>query len=251
MLTGFFLREYRQRGFWNAVGTILLLSWAVSHFGATVALTESTETALSLASWMVRLLLVVFLVIWWTSSLARERTERFEQVLLSLPLSRLVLLRQRLLSWLIVASVLSVPAGALLWAMGAEATSTLQWMLSFMLELWLVAAVTLFVASVLTGVGSGVMSVLLFYLFMRMVAYAAALAQAQWTKSETLNETLSNVMQAMAHFFPSLHEYATAGMILHGVPWSLLGWQALQTALFLLVLLLAGGFDFGRKEVAT
>jgi len=251
MLTGFFLREYRQRSFWSAFTAILLLSWWVGHFGAAVSLIESRETALALTSWVLRLLLVLFLVTWWTSSLARERTERFEQVLLSLPVSRFLLLRKRLLSWLVVTSVVSLLSGSLLLGTGAESLFALQWTISFTLELWLLAAVTLFVASVLTGVGSGVVSVLLFYFFMRTVAYAAALARAQWTTSETLNESLHNVMQAALHFFPSLHEYASAEMILHGVPWVQLGWQALQSGTFLAVLLLAGGFDFSRREVST
>ncbi|GEM_PF-5016022 len=251
MLTLFFLGEYRQKSFWGAVAAILLVCWAAGLFGGALALIEERETVLTLAAWLLRLLLVAFLVIWWVSSLARERAERFEQVLLSLPLSRFSLLAQRLAAWLAVAGAVALAAGLLLELLGAHWLFALQWTLSFVLELWLVAALALFVTNVLRGVGSGAIGVFLFYLFLRLDAYVAALARGRWTENETLDQAVSTALHGVLHLLPSLYQYANATMILHGASWALLGWQALQSGVFVLLLLLAGGFDFNRKEAAT
>ena len=250
MLVRLYLLNLRQRTFWMALAALLIVGFAVHAFVSAIALTEAQETALSVAVWFVRLLLVVFVVLWQAAQLWEIRLSRFDQVILSLPRSRWSLLLQQAVAWYLMDVMIALLAGLLWLGLGAEVLHVVQWSLSFLLELWIVSSLVLFLANLSAQFSIVAGLTLLTYLFLRVLAYAVALAQQQ-AADEGYGVLLRGIMTAFDHVMPGLHHYATSGLLLDGAAWSLLGWQALQALLFMALLLVAAGYDFVRKEVAS
>lgn len=247
-----FLREQLQPVLWLSVGSMLLAAWSMGLFAHSLALTEGQDARLSLASWLLRLLIVTFWIIWLNAALARERHERFDQVLFSLPLSRFNLLSQRLLSWMLTSVVIALFSGLMLTAAGADPEAALKWSLSFALELWLVSALVLFIASNLAQPSLAMLMTLLFYLFLRLIAYAAALAQHAVNENNMpwLAQIIQQGLALLSSLLPPLHQFAASSWFMQPPDWSVLGTQALHTLLFLLLLLFAAGHDFNKRALS-
>ena len=244
------LLEARRGGLpWLGLGFIAM-GLVLAAFFSQVAVTESNALQAALVAAVLRAGAVYLIAAQVAGSTLREIHDKALELALSLPLSRLAQYLGRLAGFAACAAALAAAFALplLLWApVGAVAL----WALSLFLECILVAAASLFFAMALGQLVPAVACVAGLYLLGRSVSAIQAMAAASPLAGASLtHEAARWSVDAVAFLLPRLDTVTRTEWLLYGPPTSsaYLGAMA-GLALYVLLLVAAGLFDFYRRNV--
>jgi len=236
----------RGRWFWLVASATLLVSGA-AVFARSLALTETHAVTLAFAAPLARLAGVLIVVLTTVASVVREKNDGTLLLALAAPVSRASWLAGKALGFALLAA-----ATALLLALPVLATASpgaaLAWTLSFVLELILIATVSLAIARVLGQIASAVSATIAFYVLGRLLHVVLLLGERAQNYSNL--ESLAPVARLLRIVVPRLDLFTRTDWLLDGAPtWASLGEVAAQTLLFALLALVAAIIDLRRAHL--
>lgn len=243
------LEAVRTRLPWLMLAVLACLALA-GVFVQQLAITESTRVQTGFLAASVRLAAVFVVCLHVASSMAREFNEKGIELLLSLDLPRAGYYLGKLLGFGGTAVAVALLATALL-AWSAPHVELVVWGISLACELLLVVGLTLFCALTFAQVMPAVSFVAAFYLLarsigaIRLIAGSQLLPQHEWTQ-----RALGWLVDGLAMLLPDLGRFASTAWLVNGTGgWSALGYVLAQTAIYGLLIVLAGLFDLYRKNL--
>ncbi|MGD9953954.1 MAG: ABC transporter permease [Burkholderiales bacterium] len=233
---------------WLALG-LVLASLALAAFLAQVALTGARELQAAFAAALLRAGGAFLLAAHVAASIARESSDKVQELALALPLSRGQYFAGKLCGFAAAGAALAAAFAAplLLWA---EAPAVLCWGLSLAFELLLVAAASLFFAITLAGVVPAMAATLGLYVLARAIAGIQQLARSPLAEESWMQALSRAAVDGVALVLPRLDAVTRSDWLLYGAP----GGAELAAALgalavYAALLAAAGLFDFYRRSL--
>lgn len=238
----------RTRLPWVALGTCGLLV-AVSAFFRSLAVIEGARLQLSFLAPAIRISAIVLVCLHTIGSLLREQQDKGTELLLSLDLARAEYLLGKLAGYMLVAAGVCV----VLWLplpFHASVVPSLCWLLSLILEAWIVVAAAVFCAITFNQMLLGVAFVLAFYVLSRampaivLIATASPFVEPTWTHA-----ILAASVRAAALGLPPLDRFtSTQWLIGQGPPLTVLVSLAASAFVYAALLSTAALVDLYRRN---
>ncbi|HVK95798.1 MAG TPA: ABC transporter permease [Noviherbaspirillum sp.] len=242
------LEALRNRLVW-LFAAIALAGIGLSGFLTELALTESRQIQLAVLAAFVRFAAVFVLATFVITSMTREFNDKGLELILALPLPRAGYLLGKLLGFAALALVPAMLFGALA-ACFAPPAQAAAWAVSLLGELWIVAACCLLCVLTFTHVMGALSAVMAFYLLARSVTAFQLIAHAPLASDTWSQRILGGAIDAIAMLLPRLDQFTrTEWLVYHTGSWSALGPLALQTAIYLALIVGASLFDLYRKNI--
>jgi ABC-type Na+ efflux pump permease subunit len=228
----------------------LAVGLGLAGFLSQLALTERALLQAGVLAAFFRVSAVFISAAFVITSMVRESNDKGTELLLSLPLSRTSYYAGKLLGFAacgaIVAAVFS--ATMLLWcppqAVGA-------WFASFVLEIWLVCAISLFFVVTLGDVVTSLASTAAMYLLSRVVSTIQSVSASPLAADDDAFHRIATWgIEAVALLLPPLDRATQTNWLLYGPP-TPVDFAGIAASLFLYgaLVIAAGLFDFHRRNL--
>lgn len=240
------LETVRARAAPWAAATLLLL-FAASFFVREVAIADSHRlqtTFLAAAGRLACALIGSVLII---SAVVREFNEKGHLLLLSLALGRNRYLLGKFFGFLLPLTLLCLVAAVLVAAV-AGLVPAATWGLKLMLEVAVVAAVSLFAALSLRQVLPALLVSLGFYLLARSIGSIQLLAHSSLGPDGTGQHLMGRIVDGLALLLPRLDLFAASASLV-GPPPAGIAVAFAQATLYCALLLAAAGIDLARRDL--
>jgi hypothetical protein len=232
---------------WLAVLAVVLIL-ALAGFLSQVALTESRQLELAVASALGRACALFLLAIQVANSVLREMNDKGLELMLTLPFARWTQYAGRLAGFIACGAALAVlfAAPLLLWG---RPMAVAAWALSLALEAALVAAAALFFAMSLGQLVASIAATAGLYVLGRSIDSIQAIAASPLVDASTAHELARRAIDAVAFVLPRLDAVTRTEWLLYGPPQPAAYLAALAgLAVYGLLLFAAGLFDFQRSS---
>jgi ABC-type transport system involved in multi-copper enzyme maturation permease subunit len=243
------LEALRTRLPWVALamaGVLFLGSLFVQH----IAIAETTRMQTGFLAASLRLTTMFLLSLHIAASMAREFNDKGVELLLSLDLPRAGYYLGRFLGFAAIAGALALLAGAIL-LLVVRSPAVAYWTTSLVLELVLIAALTLFCVITFVQIMPAISFVMAFYLLargisaVRLLSLSPLLSPGEWT-----NRAVAWLVDALAWLLPDLSRFALSSWLFDQPPTvGTLGLLALQALIYTALLVCAGLYDLYRKSL--
>lgn len=244
------LTAIRDRLFAGLLVGIIFATYISSAMGAT-AMLEPQQMTIAFAAAASRIIVMVGIIVFIAFHIRGAFDSREIDLLLSRPISRTKLVLSYWLGFVVVSTLLCIPAMLVLAYLGIlDSKGYALWCLSLVVESWLVVSMALFAAVTLK---SGVVTVLTglgFYTISRMVGFFVAT-----TSSHTLfeNQHMTAIarwtMKIISVVIPRGDFFTKGSWLVYGYESLEVMWLFLiQGAVFIPLLLAATIIDFSRKQ---
>lgn len=242
------LEALRTRLPWAAVGIAVAL-FAASVFVRSLALTESERVQIGFLAALLRVAAVFTTCLHVIASMLREAHDKGTELLLSLDITRVEFLCGKAIGYMGVAAGICVILWLPLAAVAPLGPAT-AWLVSLVLEAWIVVGAALFWVLAFNQLLLSASFVLAFYVLARSIAAVTLIASAEiLTDDSASHAVLTGLIKTVALFLPRLDLFTQTGWLLGlGSAWSDLPGLAAQGALYTFVLLAAAAFDLYRKN---
>jgi hypothetical protein len=227
----------------------MLIGLAFALFVKQLAIMESVAIETAFVASLYRLGAVFLLLVFIISSQVREVNDKGLDMLLSLPIGRLTFFSGKFLGYaacsVMMAAVISLPLFLL-----APAMQVLAWGISLGLELLIITAASLFFVFALPHSMSSMLSVLGLYFLARMMAALQLMGATSLVETSGLVRQMTNgILNAIALLLPRLDLFTqTSWLVNHIGGWADLPALALQTLIYVSLLVGAALFDLYRKN---
>ena len=243
------LLEARRGGLpWLALAAVAV-AFILAAFLSQVALTESRALQAALMAALLRACAVFLLASQVVSSTLREIQDKGLEFMLSLPLSRSTHYLGRLLGFVACGAALAA-AFALPLLAWAPPGAVALWGLSLACELALVAAAALFFAMTLAQLVGALAATLGLYLLARSIAAIQAIAGGPLAEASAADRVARYALDAVGLLLPRLDGVTQTGWLLYEAPsLPVYAWSLAELAVFALLLIAAGLFDFHRRNL--
>jgi hypothetical protein len=233
---------------WLALAS-LAAALALAGFLSQVAITEASALQVSVAAALLRACAVFLVAAHVVASVIREANDKGLELALALPISRSAYYLGKLAGFavtgVLLATLFALPL--LYWAKPADLAA---WWLTLAAEAVLVAAAAHFFASALQQVVGAIAAAAGLYLLARAMPAVQAIASGPLTEEGAAAGMLRWSADALALLLPRLDGVAQSAWLLYGAPPAAQLAQALLgLALYLLLLVAAGLFDFTRRNL--
>jgi len=242
------LEALRTRYIWLVVA-LCLAGLGISQFVGSLAITETQASQAAITAALSRLAAVLLLILFVTTSVHRDFSDKSVELMLSLPLPRAGLYVGKLAGYALVAVFTALPL-TLLMLLLAPFGASLAWGISLLLELLLVCAMSLLFAFAFSQATAAVAVTLLFYLLGRSIAAMQLMAHAPMHDSGELSARfMTGVVDVMAYLLPDLDRFAPGHWLVY--PDTLVGQLQpllVQTLIYLGLLAGVALFDLYRKN---
>jgi len=244
------LTAIRDRLFVGLLFGIAAASYICGVLGST-AMLEPEAMTLSFTAATSRVIIMVGIIVFIGFHIRNAFDSKEIDVLLSRPISRATLVVSYWLGFAVVATILAIPAVAIIAYLGIiNQTGFMVWSISLLLESWLVVAIALFASFTLKSGVSSVLSSLAMYTISRMIGFFLATLQSGIIfQSELLHQSAKWTITVISTVIPRLDFFAKSGWLIYG-PKSYE--DALlcvyQAAIFIPLLIAASVIDFKRKQ---
>jgi len=236
----------RGRWLWLAVCAALLVA-AGAGFARSLALTETREVTLAFAAPLARLIAVLIVVLTTVASVIREKAEGTLLLALAAPVSRASWLLGKMLGFAAIAALTAVLL-ALPVVFVAQPAAALAWTASLILELALVAAVSLAIARVLGQIAPAAGAVIAFYVLARILHIVLLLGERAQNYSDL--GALAPLVRLIGAVIPRLDLFTRTDWLLGAVPSApVLGAIALQSVVYVALALAAAVLDLRRAPL--
>lgn len=228
---------------------VLLGAFAGSLFLNEIAIADSQRIQTAFLASSLRPASVFILSLFIISSLTREFNEKNLELILSLDLPRASYVLGKQFGFMGIALLLTC-AISLLLAVFAPAGQTILWGLSLLGELWIMAALSLFCLLTFSQVMPAMSLVLGFYLLARSMTAIQMIGHTPLNDTGAAQQFMVHVIDAIALLLPRLDIFTqTSWLVNDSGSWAQLGYIALQTLVYLALLLAGALFDFSRRNL--
>lgn len=240
------LEAWRNR-LLTLVLTATLLLLLASVFARELAVTESDRLQTALLASSLRLACVFFVGLYILNGLTREFNDKVIDLMLSLDLPRPAYLLGKFAGFALIAAAVAAIATVPI-ALLAPAPAALAWGFSLALELFIVAALSVFCITTFTQLLGAAAFVAAFYLLGRTITAIQLMSTSSLVASGGAGQEAAEwVADAMAFALPRLDTFTQTAWLVDG-PISGIGGILLQTAIYVGLLLAASMFDLYRKN---
>jgi ABC-type transport system involved in multi-copper enzyme maturation permease subunit len=221
----------------------------LSGFLSQVAITEATALQASVAGALLRACAVFLLIAHVVASVARESNDKGLELALALPISRPAYYLGKLLGYTcagaLLATLFALPL--LAWVKPADVAA---WWISLAAEASLAAATALFFASALTQTAAAIAATVGLYLLGRSIAAIQAIAGGPLAGDSAPAQVARWIVDAVGLLLPRLDAVTRSDWLLYGAPAAGEFLHLLAgLALYILLLMAAGLFDFSRRNL--
>lgn len=243
------LEAARTRLPWTAL-LVIMSGVMMAECAAGLALTDSQSYRIELYAAWTRVALVFCAALFVATSVVRELSDRAIDLSLSRPLSRAAWFVGRVAGHGAALCVVAL-AAALPLAFTATPLAALAWGLSLAAELGLVAAATVSCAVALSQVTATVLAVAAFYLLSRVMAAIVLMSKGPAVDAEAWSSVvIAQLVQWLALLLPALDDYTRSSWLTDAsVAIAALPAIAVETAIYAVLLVAVGLFDFTRREI--
>ena len=243
------LEAWRTRLPWLFV-VVLGLILGAAYFLQQLAITESTRLQIAFAAAVTRFAAVFILSLHILTSIVREFNDKGLELTLSFDIRRSYYILGRLLGFALIASLMAVIA-TLPQLLLAPLSAALQWGISLVLELALMAALSLFCIVTFTQLMPAASFVFGFYLLARTLTAIRLMSDTPLFGGGTLTHQVATwLIDLLALVLPALDRYTQSIWLSdHAAAWPVLAALALQTLLYIVLLVAAAMFDFYRRNL--
>lgn len=244
------LTAIRDRLFAGLLVGILFATYVSSAMGST-AMLEPQQMTIAFAAAASRIIVMVGIIVFIAFHIRGAFESREIDLLLSRPISRSTLVLSYWLGFVVVATLLCLPAMAVLAFLGIlDAKGYALWCLSLVIESWLVVSLALFAAVTLK---SGVVTVLTglgFYTLSRMMGFFVATTKSGLLfENQTVSIAARWTMKAISSIIPRADFFGKGSWLIYGPETMQALWLfVIQGAVFIPLLLAATIIDFSRKQ---
>jgi ABC-type transport system involved in multi-copper enzyme maturation permease subunit len=228
---------------------VLLLALLASLFVRELAVSESARFQLTLYSALARAGAVFLVAVHVLYSMSREFSDKGLDAVLALDVGRSHYILGKLGGFLIaaglVAVILSLPVSAM-----AEPAAAAAWSLSLLMELALVATLALFCSLTFSQLLPASAFVAGFYLVCRSIdAMRLMAAYPVGGGPDGAQPIVRGLVEALAYLLPALDRWTRAAWLVDAPPpLAELGLIAIQSAVYIFLLVAAALFDFQRRS---
>lgn len=223
---------------------------AIAAFSGDLAITETAQTQAAITAAVLRFAAVVLVMLFVTTSVQRDFSDKSVELMLSLPLPRSGYYLGKLSGYTLVAGLTAIPLCALLLFLAPHPAS-LVWGASLVLELLLVSAVSLLFAFAFGQVTAAISATLLFYLLGRSIAAIQLMAHGPLAdQAQTSQRLLTALVDSLAYLLPDLDRFSQSGWLLypdHAA--GLLVPLLVQTLIYMVLISAVALFDLNRKNL--
>lgn len=230
----------------------LMAAAGAASFLAASAIAEKREFGLAFGGELTRLILVLGMITFISFHIRRMHETREIEAILARPISRATFVLAYFVAYAGIALLLSLLAPAfLLVGFSANGPGLIEWMVSLILEGFVVVAIGLFCAMSLESATASVVAALGFYILARSSAFFRAIVE---NHTATFDQPLWNdlsrwVMEGIATLMPRIDLFGQSRWLVYG-PGG--GWGikelAVQTAIYVPLLLAATIRDLQIKR---
>mgnify|MGYP000942990982 CR=1 FL=1 len=229
---------------------LLCVGTSLSFFLGSAAIVETAQFTIVFAAAGLRFAAVLSLVLFIVFYLRRSFDARDVEYLLSKPISRLQFLFSHFIAFLLLALCLAVLVTVTVYIAGMgkiEINSILLWGASLLVELIVMAVISLFFAMVLTSAVSATMITFAFYVLSRLIGQILGII-AEGTDMGIFT-VLENIMLMVSVFVPRLDLMGQSSWLLYGLEGNInLEVIFTQALLFCGLILSAAYFDLSRRQ---
>lgn len=242
------LEALRTRFFWLALAVAACLI-AFAAFVQHVAVTESARIQTAVLAASLRTACVFLLSLFAISSVVREFQDKGLELILSLEIPRASYVLGKLLGFAAAGAVLAAFAFIPV-AWYAQAAPAAVWAASLMCELWMMAALAVFCVVSFSQVMPAASFAAAFYLLARSISAIQLISHSALLDSGSgAHRAIGAVVDAIAFIIPALDNFTQSSWLVGGgAGLAALVPIALQTAIYLALLVSAAMFDLYRRN---
>lgn len=242
------LEAFRTRYIWLVLA-VVGAGMAIAAFTGDLAITETAQTQVAITAAILRFAAVLLVMLFVTTSVQRDFSDKSVELMLSLPLPRSGYYLGKLGGYALVAAFTAVPLFCLLLFL-APGGAGLVWGISLMLELLLVCAVSLLFAFAFGQVTAAISATLLFYLLARSIAAIQLMAHGPLADQAQLSQRLMTwLVDALSYLLPDLARFSPSSWLVYpGDAAGSLAPLAVQTVIYVVLISAVALFDLNRKN---
>jgi len=242
------LEALRTRYIWLVLA-LVGAGMSIAAFTGDLAITETARTQVTITAAILRFAAVLLVMLFVTTSVQRDFSDKSVELMLSLPLPRSGYYLGKLGGYALVATVTAVPLCCLLLFL-APGGAALLWGASLMLELLLVCAVSLLFAFAFGQVTAATAATLLFYLLGRSITAIQLMAHGPLSDQSQLSQQLMiRLVDGLSYLLPDLSRFSQGGWLIYpGEGSALLAPLAVQAVIYVVLISAVALFDINRKN---
>jgi ABC-type transport system involved in multi-copper enzyme maturation permease subunit len=231
------------------VVAVLVALLAASFFVQSIAVIEGARFQAAFFAAGMRLACVFIVGLYVLVSVTREFDDKGLDVLLALDLPRSHYVLGKLAGFLGLAALIAAAAALPLAALAPPA-AVLQWMLSLVFELAVIAALALFCILTFSQLTLAASFVLAFYVLARSLTAIRLISAHPVAGADTLaNQVAQLLVESLALVIPAFDGWTrTAWLVNEPASWSAIAQIAGEGTLYVALLAAAAMFDFYRKN---
>jgi len=243
-----FLEAIRNRLFLLTVaGLVCLLG--IAGFAGELAITESREIQAVLVASLARWFIVMTTALFVITSMVREFNDKGQELILSLPISKVSYYFGKYIGFIYLASVLSV-AISLILLIYIGFMPLAGWMFSLICEIAIIVAMSMLCLFTFNNITVSFVVVFAFYLLARTMAAIQLLSASPILEAQSIfQEFMNTLVHLIAFVLPDLDRFTRSDWLVYGLESEALLFVLVQTVIYLAILFAAGLFDLYRKEI--
>ena len=234
----------RSRALWYALVAILAAR-AGAEFGATLAITDTTEVRQILYAGLARPLAVAFCAAHVAFAALGDFDRRLVEFVAARGVSPSAWVAGRIVGAIVPAASIAAASAVVAWSAGAPLGAAIVWAAGLGCETLVGAAFALAAVITLREGAVALVATLAFYLFARIATTLAEIADAATVGDGGAHGAIRAIVDLLARIVPNLDRYAPSGLLV-GTS-AEFGWVAAQTLASVLALGALGAFDLHRQ----
>jgi ABC-type transport system involved in multi-copper enzyme maturation permease subunit len=242
------LEAARSRLLWLVLSALLLVT-AASFLIRELAITDSQRIQVAFLATGLRAISVLIATAFIISTLQREFNDKGPALLLALALPRSHYVLGKTLGMSIAAMLIAFVCALPLLPLVPFA-AWLPWMVSLLMESWIIAALSVFCGITLRSVAAGLMFTIGFYLLAKSLATIQLISHASLNAASLSHRYMTALLDMLALLLPRLDQFAQTRWLVDGIATTpILSALAMQTLIFVALITSAAMFDMYRKNL--
>jgi ABC-type transport system involved in multi-copper enzyme maturation permease subunit len=190
------------------------------------------------------------LALYVVASWLRDVNDKVLELMLSLDITRSRYLLAKYAGFCLVATIIALLCSLPL-LMHHPDSSAIQWLVSLILELWIIAALSLFCINSLNQITPAAGFVAAFYLLARSISSIQLMSRSSLLAGNSWERQVSSKLaDLLALLLPGMERYTqSAWLVDAAAKWTDLVPLLAQTVIYIALLLAAAAFDLRRREL--
>ncbi len=241
------LEAWRNR-FPVLVLVIVAVVYAIGMFVKELAITESTQVQIGFVAASARLAAVFVVALHVLQGLAREAQDKVAEIIFSLDLPRAIYVLGKFLAYAVLCAGVSALCALPMLILGSSSLA-LAWGASLMLELWLVAAASVFCMVTFSQLLPAATFVGGFYLLGRSITAIQLMSASTLSGDDWGARAAAIVADLLSLVLPRLDAFTQTAWLLGAPPVPITaGSMLVQVLVYVTLLLAAAMFDLYRRN---